>query len=136
MFVANLLPLLPLAQDEGAGAIGGLIYLAILVVYIVGMWKMFAKAGQPGWAAIIPIYNAIVLLQIVGRPWWWILLFLIPIVNFIIAILVLVDLAQVFGKGAGFAIGLIFLGFIFVPILGFGSATYVGKRGPAPASPA
>lgn len=132
MIVANLLLF---AQDEGASAIGGLVWLVILVLYIAGLWKVYTKAGQPGWACIIPIYNFIVLLRIVGRPWWWILLMLIPFVNLVIAILVTVELATVFGKGGGFAVGLIFLGFIFVPILGFGSATYVGKRTPAAAPP-
>jgi hypothetical protein len=119
--------LLLLAQNEDVGAVAGLIYLAILVLTIVAMWKVFAKAGQPGWAVLIPIYNTIVLLRIVGRPWWWILLMLIPLVNIVITILVVVELAVVFGKGGGFAVGLIFLPFVFYPILGFGSATYVGK---------
>ena len=123
-----------LAQgNSGAAAAGGfaacmfmLIYLAIIVLFIVGLWKTFAKAGKPGWAAIIPIYNAIVLLEIVGKPIWWIILMFIPVVNFIVAIIVMVELAKVFGKGVGFAVGMIFLGFIFVPILGFGSAQYQG----------
>jgi hypothetical protein len=125
MPLANLLLL---AQNDEIGAIGALVYLAIFILYFAAMWKVYAKAGEPGWAAIIPIYNMIVLLKIVGRPWWWILLMLIPIVGIVIAILVIVELAAVFGKGAGFAIGIIFLGIIFIPILGFGSATYIGKR--------
>ncbi|MHC4108620.1 MAG: DUF5684 domain-containing protein [Planctomycetota bacterium] len=124
--------LLLLAQNNDAGgAIGVLIWLAIVVFLIAAWWKVYVKAGQPGWAAIIPIYNMIVLLEIVGRPWWWIFLLLIPIVGLVIYILVIVELAAVFGKGGGFAVGLIFLGFIFIPILGFGSAVYVGKRSPA-----
>ena len=89
----------------------------------------FTKAGQPGWAAIVPVYNLIVLLQIVGRPLWWILLMLIPLVNFVIAILVYIDLAKSFGKSTGFGIGLVFLSFIFFPILGFGDARYIGPGG-------
>ncbi|CAG0976460.1 hypothetical protein PHYC_01529 [Phycisphaerales bacterium] len=116
-----------LAQSNGDAA-GGMIivivYLAILVLVIAGFWKVFTKAGQPGWACLIPIYNTYVLLKVVNRPWWWLLLLLIPIVSLIIAILVMVDLAKSFGKGVGFALGLIFLGFIFIPILGFGSAQY------------
>lgn len=100
--------------------------LGIVVVSIAGSWKVFEKAGKPGWASLIPIYNAIVLLQIVGRPLWWIILYLIPIVDLIIAIVVMVDLARSFGKGAGFGIGLAFLPFIFFPILGLGNAQYVG----------
>ena len=87
---------------------------------------MFVKAGQPGWASIIPIYNGIVVLQIAGRPVWWILLYLIPVVNLIIAIIVMVDFAKSFGKGVGFALGLIDLGFIFMPILAFGDSQYLG----------
>src|SRR5579864_1258738 len=103
-----------------------LVWLAIVVVMIASMWKVFAKAGQPGWAAIVPIYNAIVLLQITGRPLWWIVLFMIPLVNLVVGILVAIDLAKSFGQSTGFAFGLIFLGFIFFPILGFGSARYIG----------
>lgn len=123
------------AQQGGNGGGGGLfstlISLVIAGLVIAGGWKVFTKAGQPGWAFIIPIYNVIVLLRIVGRPVWWIVLLLIPIVNFIVAILVYIDLAKSFGKGVGFALGLIFLGPIFIAILGFGSAQYVG---PAAAS--
>ena len=90
------------------------------------MWKMFTKAGQPGWASIIPIYNIYIWCKIVGRPWWWILLMLIPFVNFIICIILCIDLAKSFGKGVGFGLGLAFLGIIFFPILGFGSAQYQG----------
>lgn len=104
----------------------GLIYIGLIVFVIAALWKVFVKAGQPGWACIIPFYNAYVLLQIAGRPGWWLLLFLIPFVNIVIAIIVALDVAKNFGKGAGFGIGLAFLGFIFYPILGFGDATYQG----------
>ena len=103
-----------------------IVILAIVVVMIASLWKVFTKAGQPGWAAIIPFYNLIVLCQIVGRPLWWIVLCLIPFVNFVIVILVYIDLAKSFGKSTGFGLGMFFLGFIFLPILGFGSAQYVG----------
>jgi uncharacterized membrane protein YoaK (UPF0700 family) len=88
------------------------------------MWKLFVKAGEPGWASIIPIYNAIVMLKIAGKPLWWFLLYLIPIVNIVIAIIVTVALAKNFGKDVGFAVGLILLPIIFYPILAFGSAQY------------
>ncbi len=101
-----------------------LIQLAIVILIIAGIWKTFAKAGQPGWAAIIPIFNAYILLKVAGRPWWWLLLLLIPLVNIVIAIIVAFDVAKAFGKGVGFGLGLVFLGFIFYPILGFGTATY------------
>jgi hypothetical protein len=93
---------------------------------IAACWKIYTKAGQPGWAAIVPIYNLYIWCKIVGRPWWWILLMLIPFVNFIIGIILCIDLAKSFGKGVGFGLGLVFLGIIFFPILGFGSAQYQG----------
>jgi hypothetical protein len=121
-----------ISQNGGGGAspLILLIELGLLVVMLAGLWKIFAKAGKPGWAALIPIYNMVVLLEIVGKPIWWILLLLIPCVGFIIGILVAVELAKCFGKGGGFAVGMIFLPFIFYPILGFGDAQY---RRPAPA---
>jgi hypothetical protein len=128
--------LLAAAQDyEGGGGAGiiaamgmvvFLIYMAVIVLMIAGMWKIFTKAGEPGWAAIVPIYNMIVLLKIVGKPVWWIILMLIPLVNFVIFILICIALAQSFGKGAGFGIGLAILSPIFFPMLGFGSAQYQG----------
>lgn len=119
-----------LGQDYGGGGGGAagfvvlLIYLAIFVLVIAGLWKVFVKAGQPGWAAIVPIYNLYILLLVVNRPWWWLLLMLIPFVSLIVWIIAMVDLAKSFGKSILFAVGLIFLGFIFIPILGFGSASY------------
>ena len=99
-------------------------YLAVIVVCIAAMWVVFTKAGQPGWGAIVPIYNAILLLKIATKPLWWILLFLIPLVNIVIVILVYVALAKNFGKSGGFAAGLIFLPFIFFPLLAWGDAQY------------
>lgn len=113
-------------SSDGGGVIGLVITLAITIFLIASIWKVFTKAGQPGWAAIIPIYNIIVFLKIVGRPLWWIVLLIIPLVNLVIGIMLAIDLAKSFGKGAGFGVGLVFLGFIFYPILGFGSAQYVG----------
>jgi uncharacterized membrane protein YhaH (DUF805 family) len=103
-----------------------LIELAFIVLVIAGLWKTFQKAGKPGWAAIVPIYNVYCLCEIAGRPGWWVILFLIPFVNFVMAIIVSIDVAKNFGKGTGFGLGLGFLGFIFYPILGFGDAQYIG----------
>ncbi len=100
------------------------VYFAVLIFVLAAFWKMFKKAGKPGWGAIIPIYNMILLLQIAKRPLWWVLLLFIPVVSFVIAIVIYMDLADRFGKTTGFALGLIFLPFIFVPILGFGDAKY------------
>lgn len=121
-----------LSQSSSSGdAMGGMIFLviwlAIIVLWIAGMWKVFDKAGQPGWAAIIPVYNLIVLLKVAGKPLWWIILFLIPIINIIPSILIPIAVAKNFGKGIGTGLGLFFLPFIFYPILGFGSAEYNPK---------
>lgn len=122
------------SSGSSGGGIGALImmvfWLAIMVAVIGGLWKTFVKAGQPGWAAIVPIYNLYIMLKITGRPVWWLVLFIIPVVSLIVAIITAVDLAKAFGKGTGFGIGLAFLGFIFIPILGFGDAQY---RGPVAA---
>jgi uncharacterized protein DUF5684 len=103
---------------------GSLIYFLVVILLVVSWWIVFTKAKQPGWAILIPIYNVLVLLQIVGKPWWWI--FLIIFLPFIFGIWVLNLLSIKFGKGVGFTIGLIFLSFIFVPILAFGDAKYKG----------
>jgi hypothetical protein len=120
------------AMQEGGGdagpggAIMMIVYLAILGLMIASMWKVFTKAGEPGWAAIIPIYNFVVLLKICGRPWWWLLLLFIPIVSLVILIMVYHDLSKAFGHGVGFTIGLILLGIVFLPILAFGDSQYQG----------
>jgi len=105
-----------------------IIWLALTVLMVASLWRVFAKAGRPGWAVLIPIYNVYILLQIVGKPGWWLLLMFVPLVNFIIWILVLVSLAKCFGKGGGFAAGMLFLPIIFYPILGFGDAKYIGAQ--------
>lgn len=104
-------------------------WLAVAIVAIVAHWKIYTKAGQPGWAAIIPIYNIYVMLKIVGKPWWWLLLMFIPLVNIIFAIWMTNMLSKSFGKDEGFTVGLLLLGIIFYPILGFGKAKYLGPYG-------
>jgi hypothetical protein len=104
-----------------------LVILVVAVLVIVGMWKAFAKAGKPGWAAIIPIYNIIVMLEIVGRPIWWVILYFIPLVQIVIAIMVSLDVAKAYGKSVVFAIfGMILFSPIGWMMLGFGKAQYVG----------
>ena len=117
-----------LNNAESGSPIFGLIGLVLVVLMIVALWKVFSKAGEPGWAAIIPIYNMIVMLKIAGKPLWWIILLLIPFVNLIVGIMVALGVAEKFGKGGGFGVGLAFLPFVFYPILGFGSAAYVGPK--------
>ena len=102
------------------------ISLLFAIVTIIAMWKIFEKAKQPGWASLIPIYNTIVLLKICQRPWWWIFLLFIPLVNFVIMIVVFSDLARVFGKDTAFAVGLILLTPIFLLILAFDNSQYIG----------
>jgi hypothetical protein len=128
-----------LGTNGGEVGILVIIYIAVIVFEIAALWKVFVKAGQPGWAAIIPIYNLYILLKVIGRPGWWILLFLLGIIPFVgwIAVLVLgiiiaIDLAKSFAKSSGFAVGLFLLNFIFIPILGFGEAQYVGPAASTP----
>lgn len=120
----------PVTDTAGSAAAAGvglgvmLVSVAVALLMIASMWKIFVKAGKPGWAAIVPIYNFIVLLEIAGKPAWWIILLIIPVVNFIIVIMLSVSLAKKFGKGVGYGLGLAFLGVIFYPMLGFGDAQY------------
>jgi hypothetical protein len=113
-------------EGEAPGPLFWIFWLAFAILMIAACWKIYTKAGQPGWASIIPIYNIYVWCKIVGRPGWWVILLFIPLINFIIGIILCIDLAKSFGKGVGFGIGLILLGIIFFPILGFGSAQYQG----------
>lgn len=102
----------------------------IYVLLIIAMWKIFTKAGKPGWASIVPIYNVIVMFQIIGLNPWLLFLYLIPVVNFVVAIVFSImqasRLSKAFGKGTGFAFGLFFLNPIFLLILGFGDSKYIG----------
>ena len=102
------------------------VYLAVMVLGIIAMWKIFEKAGEPGWAAIIPFYNLYVLFKITWGNGWKFLFLLIPIANVVFAIITMVKLAKAFGKSGGFAVGLIFLSIIFYCILAFDSSTYIG----------
>lgn len=105
-------------------------FFVFLIVFIIASeWKVFEKAGQPGWAVLIPFYNFYILLKIVGKPEWWLLLLFVPIVNIVIGIYVVHLLSKSFGQGLGFTLGLIILSFIFYPILGFGDAEYIGPAG-------
>jgi hypothetical protein len=114
------------SQGKPPGPVFWICWLAFMILMIAALWKVFSKAGHPGWAAIIPIVNTYFLCKVAGRPGWWVILMFIPLVNFIIWIILCIDVAKNFGKGAGFGIGLLLLPFIFFPILGFGSAQYQG----------
>lgn len=119
-------------SSTSSGALAAFIgayFLFILIIWaisVAGMWKTFEKAGKPGWAAIIPIYNIIIMLEIVGKPMIWILWLILPCTNFVFGIWLINLMSKSYGKSEGFTLGLIFLSFIFWPILGFGSARYLG----------
>ena len=101
------------------------VFTSIMLLMLASMWRIFTKAGRPGWASLIPIYNAIVLIRVAGKPGWWVLLSMVPMVNVIIVIVVDISLAKQFGKSAAFGIGLFFLPLIFMPILAFGPAEHL-----------
>jgi hypothetical protein len=112
--------------------------LAFALFYVYVGWRLFEKADKAGWKVLVPVYNLVVACRIAGRPGWWVVLFLIPVVNLLPAVLVPIDIAKSFGKGTGFGVGLILLGFIFYPVLALGDATYQGPAaaddGTAPAT--
>ncbi|MCA9726871.1 MAG: signal peptidase I [Candidatus Eisenbacteria bacterium] len=117
----------------GATAFGGmmiLVYLVVMAFSIVCSWMVFAKAGKPGWASLVPIYNLIVMLEIVGKPLWWIALLFVPIANIVVSFLINIELAKSFRQDAAFGIGLTLLPIIFFAILAFGSAEYAGPPTP------
>lgn len=118
------------ASSMGTGF--GIAYLVFLLVFyalmVVANWKIFTKAGKPGWASIIPFYNLYVLFEIAGMNGWLFLLLCLPIVNIVMMIMLYINLAKAFGKGTGFIIGLIFLPNIFTLILAFGSSQYQGSQ--------
>ena len=120
-------------SDSTAYAVAGgivivyyLIMLALAVLVLVAWWKVFVKAGKPGWGAIVPFYNTYCMFEITFGNGWLFLLLLVPCVNVVMQIIMYVKLAQAFGKSGGFAVGLIFLPVIFIPMLGFGDAQYYG----------
>src|SRR6185436_20562869 len=106
--------------------------VAVMVLMFAAVWKIFTKAGQPGWKCLVPIYGAVVFLRIVGRPGWWFLLLCIPFVNLSLSLALCIDLARVFGKGGGYAAGLAFLTPVFLLMLAFGEAQYQSGK---PAKP-
>jgi hypothetical protein len=103
------------------------IFGGIFLLILVGQIKIFTKAGKPWWSAIVPIYNFIVLAEIVGRPQWWgICAAVVPCLNIVFPVIMLFDLAKSFGKSSGFAVLMLLFPMIGIPMLGFGDAKYVG----------
>ena len=107
--------------------LASVVWLGLTVMLIVAMWRIFAKAGVPGWVSLIPVYNLVKMLHITGRSGWWILGMFVPFLGVFVAIRLVFDLASAFGRGVGFGFGLLLLAPIFIPILGFGDARYVGR---------
>lgn len=114
------------AASIGAGYF--IVCLALVVVSLVGMWKVFVKAGKPGWAAIVPFYNMYCLFEMSFGNGWLFLLTFVPCANFVVMIMCYIKLAKAFGKGVGFGLGLVFFNFIFMMLLGFGDAEYIGPQ--------
>ena len=106
-------------------------FFALLILLIIAHWMVFLKAGEKGWKSLIPIYSSYMLVKLADGNGWKFLLFLIPFVNIVYAIMLSVRLARAFGKGTGFALGLLLLPNVFNLILGFGSAQYIGPKGEA-----
>ena len=100
--------------------------VAYTLFILVAYWLLYEKAGEPGWVSLIPFYNLYVFNTMAGKPGWWLILWILPFVNVVIAILVCIALAEKFGKGVGYGLGILFLGFIFIPLLAFGDAVYEG----------
>ncbi len=110
------------------------LYCVIGVVVIASLWKVFQKAGQPGWSAIVPIYNAYVWLKIAEKPAWWLVLMFVPGVNIICSVMVSMAISERFGRSTGFGVGLALLGFLFYPALAFGPSCYRRKTAYAKAA--
>jgi hypothetical protein len=132
-----MLSLLAQESSSGGAAGGAFLFMVFIVAFGLGVlilaswWKIFSKMTQPGWYGIIPIFNYCVIAKKSGKDWWWGLLTVVPCVQIIFQIILLNELSKLFGKGVGYTLGLIFLPFIFFPMLAFGSAEYQGPDGKA-----
>ncbi len=105
-----------------------IVYIAVaLAVWAFMWWAMFEKAGWPGWASLVPLYNVYVLLKIGGMSGWWLIAFFVPILNFIVGLVLLWNVSKAFGHGVGYFFGLWLLSIVFFPILGFGKSEYHGE---------
>jgi hypothetical protein len=134
LFSTQLIPWLQEAEEPDFTVFFiclSVVLLAWLVLFFAGLWKMFVKAGKPGWASLIPLYNAVVLLNIIGRPWWYLIFAFIPGANVVLWVIVAFGVSRSFGQNILFALGMIFLFPLLMPVLGFGKAVYVGPMGPS-----
>lgn len=118
----------PMAQDPtvllGFMLIASIVSVVLFIVTSLGLMKLFSKAGKPGWAAFVPVYNYVILLEMIGRPVWWILFVFIPFVNVFVLIYMFIQLAKCFGKSTAYGILMVLFSFIMIPILGFSDAQY------------
>jgi hypothetical protein len=108
-----------------------IILLAIVVLMVASIWMMFVKAGKPGWACLVPLYNIIVWLSIIGRPWWYLFFLVFPVTAVILWAIIVFGTARSFNRSILFVLGVTFLPFIFIPVLGFSSSDYIGGMGPS-----
>ena len=114
--------------------VGAIVFLfifvfAIVIFFVITYWKIFEKAGRPGWEILIPVYNYFIMMKIIGKPWWWLLLMCIPVVNIVFIVMAVNMLSKSFGKDEGYTVGLLLLGVVFYPLLAFGDARYIGPYG-------
>jgi hypothetical protein len=118
--------------SSGAAILAFMFMIGIMVFYAAVAWKINEKAGEPGWGALVPIYNLYLHLMIADKPGWWLILYFVPFANIVVEIIVTIEMAKKFGKSTAFGVGMILLSFIFYPILAFGDAEYQGNvRNPA-----
>lgn len=117
------------AMMAGLGIVWFIFVFGMLAIMIVAFWKIFTKAGEKGWKSLIPFYNTWVMLEIAGKPGWWLFLMFIPVVNIVIIIMMYNGLSKSFGKGIGYTLGLIFLSPIFFLMLAFGNAKHLKTAG-------
>lgn len=108
-----------------------IVILGITIIMIAAIWRLFTKAGEAGWKSLIPLYNVIIWLKLVGRPFWYLLFLFIPGANVVLWVILGFGTARSFGRGILFALGTTFLPFIFLPLLGFGDSAYIGGMGPS-----
>jgi hypothetical protein len=107
-----------------------LIYFGTIALMIISMWKVYEKANKPGWAALVPVYNLIIMLEIAKKPTWWVAMYFVPFANIVFMIMTLNGVSKNFGKDEGFTVGLVLLSFVFWPILAFSDARYVDSKLP------
>lgn len=117
-------------DTSGAGVLAVLVvvYVVIIAIYLISMWKLFTKMGQPGWIGIVPLLNAYGIYKLAGREWWWVILLLIPCINIVAAFFLAADTAKLFGKELGWTLLLFLLPGIGHIILAFGDSRYVGPN--------